>query len=115
MEQIFDNTTSQLIYAITDMIISISGIIITFYSKRWLETSSTAKKYELDQIITEKVIYDAVKYAEDQGRQLAVKGIEKKKFANEYIDAINPELVVKYGDKLSIMLDRKVAEVLNKK
>ena len=107
---ILDNATQQIVYEVMKMIVSVVGLILAYYVKQWLATNAFAKKYELDNIITERTIDNAVTYAEKKGLEYGVKGIKKKELAMTYIDKIDPKLVAKYGDKLDIMVDRKVAQ-----
>ena len=107
---ILDTATQQAVYEIIKVVFSVVGLVLAYYIKRWLATSSFAKKYEINNIITERTIDNAVMYAEKKGLEYSVKGIEKRKLAIEYLDEINPKLVAKYGDKLELMIDRKVAQ-----
>jgi len=114
MDGVLDNATQQIVYELVKMILGLAGLVTTYYVNKWLQTNSFAKKYELDEIITEKTLERAVMYAEQKGREQAVKGIKKRELANEYIDMLEPDMVKKYGTKLDTMLDRKVSEKLNK-
>jgi len=107
---ILDNGTQQLVYEVMKMLISAAGLIITYYLKQWLATNTTAKEYATELGITERTIENAVDYAEKKGLEYGVKGIEKKKLSYDYLNIVDPKLVSEYGSKLSIMIDRKVAQ-----
>ena len=109
------NATTELVIQGALMVISLVTTIIGAYAKKWLETSAFSKKYNLDNEITERLLNNAVNYAEAIAKQKAIKGIEKKKLAQEYLDKISPDTVAKYGSQLDMMLERKVVQVINNK
>jgi len=114
MDAVLDNGTQQLVYELLKLVMGLVGLVTTYYVNKWLNTNATAKKYELDKIITEKAVEDAVVYAEKKGMEYGLKGIKKKELSLKYLDDVNPELISKYGDKLDVIIDRKVAERLAK-
>ena len=107
---ILDNATQQLVYEVMKMVISAAGLVVAYYLKQWLATNAYAKKYATELGITERTIENAIDYAEKKGLEYGVKGIEKKKLSYDYLDKVDPELVSKYGNKLGVMIDRKVAQ-----
>ena len=107
---VLDNGTQQLVYEVMKMLISAAGLVVTYYLKQWLATNAYAKKYSTELGITERTIENAIDYAEKKGLEYSVKGIKKKELSYAYLNKVNPELVKKYGDKLDIMIDRKVAQ-----
>jgi len=114
MDAILDTGTQQLVYEVLKLLMSLVGLVTTYYVNKWLSTNATAKKYELDKIITEEAVENAVVYAEKKGMELGLKGIEKKELSLKYLDDVNPEIISKLGNKLDVVIDRKVAERLAK-
>ena len=114
MNELMDNGTQQVLAELLNILLSVIGIIATYYVNKWLSTNATAKKYELDKIITEDLVNDAIIYAEDYGRRKGLKGILKKEIANRYIDEMNPKLVRKLGSRMGKVIDKQVAKKFNK-
>ena len=112
---ILSTVTGELVYQLAAVVISVVTTILGVYAKNWLRTSATAKKYELDNNYIENVLNNAVLYAEQAGKRVAAKGIEKQKLAYSYIDTIDKGLVKEQGNKLEMMLDRKVATLVNER
>lgn len=104
-------STGELLYQVASVIISAGIAMAAVYIRNWVKTSEAAKKYQLDNDITERVLSNAVVYAEEQGKLLVKDGLEKRKFAIEYIEKVKPELIQEYGNGLEVMVDRKVAEL----
>ena len=107
---LLDSVTQQVTHEIIKVVFSIVGLVLAYYIKQWLATNSFARKYEFNNIMTERTIDNSVMYAEKKGLERSARGIEKRKLAKKYLDEINPELVAKYGNKLDLMIDRKVAQ-----
>ena len=76
-------------------------------------------KKNVDNEDLNKSLIDAVKYAEEVGTKYssqkaiqAVKGSEKMQLAKKYLDEIHPNTYKKYGDKIELLIETKVAELM---
>ncbi len=114
-EVLMDTGTQQLAFEVATTIIAIIFGLIAYYGKRFLTTNEYAIKYNLNNEATERILENAVLYAEAKAKGLAKDQINKRELSIKYIDSIKPELIKEYGDKLEIMLDRKVQQVIDKK
>lgn len=115
MIEIMDTGTGQLIFEAVAIIISLVAGVIGYYGKKFLETNEFVAKYNLNNEKTERILANAVAYAERMGKEKAKEHISKRDYAIKYIDSVSPELIKEYGDKINLMLDRKVEQVLDKK
>lgn len=65
----------------------------------------------------EKLLVNGISYAEEVASAYAkgkIQGIEykgKMATAKEYIDKIDPKVIKKYGDKVEILIERKLGQV----
>lgn len=109
------NATSQLVFEVASLVITVIVGIVGIYLKKFLTTNEYVKKYNLLNEKNERILENAIAYAEAKAKSLAKGQISKRKLALEYIDKISPELIQSEGNKLELMLDRKVEQVLNKK
>jgi len=111
MEDQLQTIVSQLVMII------ISGVFaaIAAYVKKWLSTNETVAKYGLYNDKVERVLENAVHYAEGAAKRVAVGSIEKRKLALEYISKVSPDITeTETTEKLEAMLDRKVQQVINR-
>ncbi len=113
-----ETTTQEIIYQV--IAITISGILglIGVYVKNFLTTKIDIAKYGFENDRVERIITNAVDYAEQKSREYA-KGIarntassEKLDLARQYINQIDKNIVTKYGNDLDLMIERKVIQVL---
>jgi hypothetical protein len=110
---IMENATSAIVVEVSMFLIT---VILAWVGKivvKWLNTNRYAKKYLLQNGIDERTVAKAVMYAESAIRQHVEDGVTKKQLANKYIDTIDPKMVHRLGDKLDIMIDRKVGELFH--
>ena len=67
----------------------------------------------------EKLLLDAISYTEELASAYAKNKIEGIKYegkmatAKEYIDKIDPKVIKKYGDKIELLIQRKLGQVEN--
>lgn len=103
-----DTTTQEIIYQIMALIISGVFVLIGAYIK--------SLKYVKDNERIERIIDNAVSYAEQFGKGYAVDASkelashEKLAVAKEYINKIDKKIITKYANELELMIDRKVAQ-----
>lgn len=111
--QVMTTTTNQLVFELSSLIITAVFGVLGYYGKKFLATNAFVKKYNLDNEITERVLANAFAYAEAKAKTMTEAEINKRQFAVSYIEKISPETIIKHGDKLELMLDRKF-EQMNK-
>lgn len=109
------NATGQLVFEVASIVISLVIAIVGYYVKRFLTTNEYAKKYNLYNEKTERVLANAIAYAEAKAKDITAEQINKKKLAVSYIERISPDIIKKEGDKLELMIDRKIEQLLQNK
>ena len=110
VDQVVLNTTQTLITNLTDLLVTAILGVITYYVKEFLQTNSTIKKYNLDNEKTERLLFNAISYAQVAVKKETDKQISKRELAIKYLERVDPVTVQKYGDVLHDMLDRKVEQ-----
>ena len=110
VDQVVLNTTQTLITNLTDLLVTAILGVITYYVKEFLQTNSTIKKYNLDNEKTERLLFNAISYAQVAVKKETDKQISKRELAIKYLERVDPATVQKYGDVLQDMLDRKVEQ-----
>ena len=110
VDQVVLNTTQTLITNLTDLLVTAILGVITYYVKEFLQTNSTIKKYNLDNEKTERLLFNAISYAQVAVKKETDKQISKRELAIKYLERVDPAAVQKYGDVLHDMLDRKVEQ-----
>ena len=108
------NATGQLVFEVASIVISLVIAIVGYYVKRFLTTNEYAKKYNLYNEKTERVLANDIAYAEAKAKDITAEQINKKKLAVSYIERISPDIIKKEGDKLELMIDRKIEQLLQK-
>ena len=95
------------------VVVVITGIfaILGMYLRNFLQTNSKAVEYNLYNERTERILANALAYAETAAKGLAKSKLDKKDVAKEYIKKVAPDIIDKEGDKLNIMLDRKEVQI----
>jgi len=92
-------------FELIDIVFSLAAFALTIL----------AKKYVDDKRI-QGIIVDAISYAEEKGAEMAKNGIvrsfDKKQYAIQYLEKVDPKTVEKIGDKLETLLKAKVAQVV---
>jgi len=106
--------TAELVYQVASSLISVIVPAIGYYLIKMFKQSAFASKYNLDNERVERTLENAVMYAEAAAKRYASNNISKRQLANRYIDIIDKDIMTKYGDKLELMLDRKVKQVIKK-
>jgi uncharacterized protein HemY len=112
---VMENTTSEIVSILVGTIVTVIFGFISTKVKHFLDTNELVAKYNLRNEQVERTLANAVMYAETAVKQAANKQIAKKELAMKYIDKIDPAIVSEYGDKLDMMVDRKVVAVFGPK
>lgn len=105
MEQ---TTTMVILSEALQIFISLLFTALSGFAISWLRTSSTAKKYKLNNDRIEATIANAIDYAENATKKASMDGLAKKQYAIKYIEGIDPSIIREKGDSLELMIDRKV-------
>lgn len=109
--QVAMNTTQTLLSQLTDLFITTIMAIITYYIKEFLQTSSFVKKYNLDNEKTERLLANAISYAESNSKKYVNENITKRDLAIKYLEKVSPTTVNQFGEIIHDMLDRKVEQL----
>lgn len=109
--QVMTTTTNQLVFEISSLIITAIFGVVGFYVRKFLATNAFVKKYNLDNEKTERILANALAYAEAKAKVLTEAEVNKRHLAVSYIEKISPETIIKQGDKLELMLDRKMEQL----
>lgn len=109
--QVAMNTTQTLLSQLSDLFITTIIAIITYYIKEFLQTSSFVKKYNLDNEKTERLLANAISYAESNSKKYVNENITKRDLAIKYLEKVSPTTVNQFGEIIHDMLDRKVEQL----
>ena len=95
------------------VVVVITGIfaMLGMYVRKFLQTNSKAVEYNLYNERTERILANALAYAENAAKGLAKSKLDKKEAAKEYIKKVAPDIIDKEGDKINIMQDRKEVQI----
>ena len=104
------NTTQTMISDLVSLVITVIFSMIAYYVRDFLQTNAFSKKYNLDNEKTERLLFNAISYAEAKSRKTIDAQITKRELAIKYLEKVDPATVNKYGDILHDMLDRKVEQ-----
>jgi len=116
-----ETATQELIFQIIMIIISLGLTALGVYAKKLITTKIDVTKYGFENDRIERILDNAVNYAEAiairKAKDQAVKltGNSKLTLAKGYIDKIDPAIINKYGNQIEDMLSRKVIQVLGTK
>ena len=112
MEQVLlDNGTQQAIYELASLVITAVVTILGIYIRNFISTNKTIAKYNFDNERTERLLTNAILYAENKAKQVVKDGINKRELSIKYLDDISPDVIKANGDKIQLMLDRKLEEL----
>lgn len=112
MEQVLlDNGTQQAIYELASLVITAVVTILGIYIRNFIATNKTIAKYNFDNERTERLLTNAILYAENKAKQVVKDGINKRELSIKYLDDISPDVIKTNGDKIQLMLDRKLEEL----
>ena len=102
---------SSVLYETVAVVITGIFAILGMYLRNFLQTNSKAVEYNLYNERTERILANALAYAENAAKGLVKSKLDKKEAAKEYIKKVAPDIIDKEGDKLNIMLDRKEVQI----
>jgi hypothetical protein len=111
-----ETTTQELIYQGLTLLISGILAIIGAYVKSLIKTKIDIAKYGFENDRVERIIDNAVNYAEQKakvaakGQAAKLAGSDKLHVAREYINRVDKGIITKYATQLDNMIDRKVAQ-----
>lgn len=111
-----DTTLQEIIYQVMLLVITGTLTLIGAYVKKLIETKIDVTKYGFENERVERIIDNAVHYAEQKGKSISSKnakilaGNKKLDFARGYINKVDKGIITKYGNDLDAMIERKVAQ-----
>jgi len=118
-----DNAFQEALYQLLMLVLTVSITVITAYLKRYLQTNIDVTKFGYTNEEVDNIISKAVIYAEQKGKEYIknsvkendkkLSGNDKYNYAVKYINKIDPSIIEKYGDKLSMLITAKVGEKFN--
>ena len=111
-----DTTMQEIIYQI--MALLISGVVATlgFYAKKLIVTKIDIEKYGFENEKIERILSNAVSYAEQTAKEYAksnsrkIASSTKLDIARKYINNVDKSMVTKYALQLDNMIARKVEQ-----
>lgn len=111
--------SSDVILQVVSMVITVLGGVATYYLKQLVDTKvvqSTIDQYNIDNEVVERVMANAIEYAEAKAKVYAKdainKDVTKQDIAIHYIEEVKPAMAIQYEDELKTMLERKVAQII---
>ena len=106
--------------AAMDAVYEISVIVITFgisivgvYLRNFLQTNKKAIEYNLNNERTERILANALAWAESKALEYADSKFNKTQLAKKYVEDVAPDIIKNEGKKIDLMLERKEVQ-LNK-
>ena len=100
-EVLLDNGTQQAVYEVASLVITAVVTILGIYIRNFINTNKTIAKYNFDNERTERLLTNAILFAENKAKQMAKDGINKRELSVKYLDDISPDVVKQNGDKLA--------------
>jgi len=114
MTEVMTTASSELVYQLAAIVVSTISAVVGSYLKSYLKTNKFVKEYDLYNSKVERVLDNAIMYAEAKAKKYAGEKVSKMDLAIKYIDIVSPDIIHKEGAKLELMIDRKVQQVINK-
>ena len=112
MEQVLMETgTQQAVYELVSLVITAIVAILGIYIRNFIATNKTIAKYNFDNERTERLLANAILFAENKAKEKVAKEINKRDMSISYLDKISPDVIAANGDKIQLMLDRKLEEL----
>lgn len=111
-----ETTTQELIYQVILLLVSGILAILSAYLKKFIQTKIDIEKYGFENERVERIIDNAINFAEQKGKEFAkvqaskIASTDKLDFARKYINGVDKNIVEKYGTQLDDMIARKVAQ-----
>lgn len=111
--ELMSNGTTQLVFSLAIVVITTLGSVVLWYLKKVLSTNKYAIEYNLNNERTERILENAIAYAVSKGSDMVKDKLATTELANKYIDKIAPDIIAKEGDKLELMIQRKIQQKTN--
>lgn len=112
MEQVLMETgTQQAVYELVSLVITAIVAILSIYIRNFIATNKTIAKYNFDNERTERLLANAILFAENKAKEKVAEKISKRDMSISYLDKISPDVIAANGDKIQLMLDRKLEEL----
>lgn len=112
MEQVLMETgTQQAVYELVSLVITAIVAILGIYIRNFIATNKTIAKYNFDNERTERLLANAILFAENKAKEKVAEKISKRDMSISYLDKISPDVIAANGDKIQLMLDRKLEEL----
>ena len=112
MEQVIMETgTQQAVYELASLVIATVVTILGIYIRNFIATNKTIAKYNFDNERTERLLTNAILFAENKAKEKVAEEINKRDMSISYLDKISPDVISANGDKIQLMLDRKLEEL----
>jgi isocitrate/isopropylmalate dehydrogenase len=95
--------------------------LVGFYAKRLITTKIDIAKYGFENEKVERIIENAIDYAEHRAKQavkeksIKLASSDKLAGAKRYINTIDKSIIEKYGLELDSMIARKIEQSFKKK
>ena len=83
---------SSVLYETVAVVITGIFAILGMYVRKFLQTNSKAVEYNLYNERTERILANALAYAENAAKGLAKSKLDKKETAKEYIKKVAPDI-----------------------
>ncbi len=99
--------TTQAAYEIAGIIITLVISMVGMYIRNFLQTNKKAIEYNLNNERTERILANALAWAEAKSLEYVDSKLNKTQLAKKYVEDIAPDIVKKEGAKLDLMLERK--------
>lgn len=99
--------TLQLFLLVATIVIGLIG----YFAMKWLRTSEYAKKYNLDNERTERILTNAIAWVDGIVKTEGNAYLIKHKLSIAYFNKVAPDLVKKYGDAINDMVTRKMVQL----
>ena len=99
--------TTQAAYEIAGIIITLVISMVGIYIRNFLQTNKKAIEYNLNNERTERILANALAWAEAKSLEYVDSKLNKTQLAKKYVGYIAPDIVKKEGAKLDLMLERK--------
>jgi len=113
-----ETATQELIFQIMSIVISLGVTALGIYVKKFITTKIDVTKYGFENDRVERILDNAINYAEAKAiqtakdRSLKLTGSTKLTIAKGYIDRTDPKIIEKYGSQINEMLSSKVIQAL---
>ena len=99
--------TAQAMYEIAGIVITLVISMVGVYIRNFLQTNKKAIEYNLNNDRTERILANALAWAEAKSLEYVDSKLNKTQLAKKYVEDIAPDIVKKEGTKLDLMLERK--------